>query len=167
MRFRTRLIFTYSLVVTGLITLVAFIFEIYNLKHLETLSRQDLDILSKNMSHQLDEIVRPMTFITEFLLSDSKVLSAITTLTRAERNGQTKVFITQAKQDIKIALSTYCNGVNFYRVSFFSEYGDLLSSNLQSPTIPDGEAAVTDIPGIARVDAAMGKAILLPAYDDP
>ncbi|MDR2068882.1 MAG: sensor histidine kinase, partial [Spirochaetaceae bacterium] len=86
----------YSLLVTVLIILIAFIFEIYNLKHLETLSRQDLDVLSKNMSHQLDEIVRPMVFITEFLLSDSKALSAITTLTRADRTGRGQSFVTQA-----------------------------------------------------------------------
>jgi two-component system sensor histidine kinase YesM len=157
----------YSLLVTVLIILMAFVFEIYNLKHLETLSRQELDVLSKNMSHQLDEIVRPMVFITEFLLSDSKVLSAMTTLARADQSGRGHSLIAQAKQEIRAALSTYCNNVNFHRVSFFTEYGDLLSSNLQAPTIPDGEAIVTGIPSIARVDAAMGRAILLPAYDDP
>jgi two-component system sensor histidine kinase YesM len=157
----------YSLLVTVLIILIAFIFEIYNLKHLETLSRQDLDVLSKNMSHQLDEIVRPMVFITEFLLSDSKALSAITTLARADRTGRGHSFIAQAKQEIRTALSTYCNNANFHRVSFFTEYGDLLSSNLKAHTIPDGDAAVTGIPGIPRVDAARGRAILLPAYDDP
>jgi two-component system sensor histidine kinase YesM len=146
---------------------MAFIFELYNLKHLEILSHQDLDVLSKNMSHQLDEIVRPMVFITEFLLSDSKTLSAITTLARAERNERGNAFITQAKQDIRTALSTYCNGVNFHRVSFFSEYGDILSSNLQVHTIPDGSADIDLIPGITGVDKAMGKAVLLPSYDDP
>jgi two-component system sensor histidine kinase YesM len=157
----------YSLLVTVLITLMAFIFEFYNLKHLETLTRQDLDILSKNMSHQLDEMVRPMIFITEFLLSDSKALSAMTTLAQADRTRRGHSFITQAKQEIRTALSTYCTEVNFHRVSFFNEYGDILSSNLKVPTIPDGSAAVNRFPGIARVDAAMGKAILLPAYDDP
>jgi two-component system sensor histidine kinase YesM len=166
-RFRTRLIITYSLLVTGLITITAFVFEIYNLKHLETLSHQDLDVLCKNMSHQLDEIVRPMAFITEFFLSDSRALSAITTLTRAERDGRGNPFITKAKQDIRTALSTYCNNVNFHRVSFFSEYGDILSSNLQVHTIPDGSAVISSIPGISWVDAAMGKAVLLPSYDDP
>lgn len=167
MRFRTRLIGVYSLLVTVLIILIAFVFELYNLQHLETLTRQDLDVLSKNMSHQLDEIVRPMVFITEFLLSDSKALSAMTTLARADRTGRGQSFVTQAKQEIRTALSTYCNNVNFHRVSFFSEYGDILSSNLQTPTIPDGNAAIDGFPGIARVDAAMGRAILLPAYDDP
>jgi two-component system sensor histidine kinase YesM len=108
-----------------------------------------------------------MVFITEFLLSDSKALSAMTTLARAERNGRGQPVIAQAKQEIRVALSTYCNDVNFHRVSFFTEYGDLLSSNLQKPTIPDGSAAIGSVPGIARVDAAMGRAILLPAYDDP
>jgi two-component system sensor histidine kinase YesM len=167
MRFRTRLIVTYSVLVTALITLVALIFEFYNLRYLETLSHQDLDVLSKSMSHQLDEIVRPMAFITDFLLSDSNALSAMTILTRVERDGQGNPFVTKAKQDIRTALSTYCNETNFHRVSFFSEAGDILSSNLQVPTIPDGSARLDGVPGIGLADRAMGKPVLLAAYDDP
>jgi two-component system sensor histidine kinase YesM len=167
MRFRTRLIFTYSLLVTSLITLLALVFEVYNLRHLEEISRQNLDILSKNMSHQLDETVRPMNFITEFLLSDSRTLSAIATITRAERVLGTSPFITQAKQDLRISLSTYCNDLNFHRVNFFSESGDILSSNIITRTIADGSARPASIPGIGMADAAMGKPVLLPPYDDP
>jgi two-component system sensor histidine kinase YesM len=167
MRFRTKLIFTYSLLVIILITLLALVFEIYNLRHLEEISRQNLGILSKNMSYQLDETVRPMTFITEFLLSDSRTLSAITTITRAERIPRNASFITQAKQDLRISLTTYCNDINFHRVNFFSEFGDLVSSNVTLRTISDGIARSANVPGIGMADAAMGKVVLLPPYDDP
>ena len=167
MRFRSRLILTYSLLVSGLIILLAVIFEFYNLRHLETLSRQNLDILCKNMSHQLDEIVRPMVFITEFLLSDSKTLSAISITARAERNNANSAFIAQAKKDIHTSFSTYCNGVNFHRVNFFSEAGDILSNNLLVYTIPDGEADLDKLPFISEVDEAMGKPVLIPIYNDP
>ena len=167
MHFRSRLILTYSLLVSGLIIILAAVFQIYNLKHLETISRQNLDILSKNMSHQLDEIVRPMVFITEFLLSDSKTLSDITIVARAERNSANSVLIAQAKLEIKSSFSTYCNDVNFHRVSFFSEAGDILSNNVYIYTTPDGEADPGTIPFIPVVDRAMGKPLLIPVYDDP
>ena len=167
MRFRRRLILTYSLLVSGLITILAVIFEFYNLKHLETLFLQNMDILSKNMSHQLDEIVRPMVFITEFLLSDSKTLSAITTITRAERNSANSTFIAQAKRDIRSSFSTYCNDVNFHRVNFFSEEGDILSNNLMVYTILDGEADMSEVPFTSLADNAMGKPVLIPIYNDP
>ena len=167
MRFSRRLVLTYSLLVSGLIAIMAVIFEFYNLKHMETLSLQNLDILSKNMSHQLDEIVHPMVFITEFLLSDSRTLSAITSLTRAERNSANSPFIAQAKRDIRASLYTYCNDVNFHRVSFFSEEGDILSNNLMVYTILDGEADLDKVPFTALADEAMGKPVLIPIYDDP
>ncbi|WP_148257841.1 sensor histidine kinase [Leadbettera azotonutricia] len=168
MKFRTRLILTYSLLFTIVLTLIAIIFETYNLQHLEQTTRLDLDVLSKNMSQQLDEIVRPMRFITEFLLSDSKTLSAITILTRADRSEPgAQVFITKAKADVTTALATYCNTANFYRVTFFSEYGDILTSNVMSNTIPDGYAQTDSLSSRERVDAAMGKALVLSPYDDP
>jgi two-component system sensor histidine kinase YesM len=167
MRFRTRLVFTYSLLVSALITILALAFEIYNLRHLETRSLQNLDILCKNMSHQLDEIVRPMVFITEFLLSDSNTLSAITALARVERNTANSSYIRQAKQNLRASLSTYCNSSNFYRVSFFSEKGDILSNNLQVPTTADGEADLGIVPLIPAADEYMGKPVLVPAYIDP
>jgi hypothetical protein len=59
-------------------------------------------------------LVAALIIITAFIFeiynlkhSDSKVLSAITTLAMAERNEQTKVFITQAKQEILTALASY------------------------------------------------------------
>ncbi|MDR1174011.1 MAG: histidine kinase [Treponema sp.] len=167
MHFRTRLVFTYSLLVSALITILAFAFEIYNLRHLETRSLQNLDILCKNMSRQLDEIVRPMVFITEFLLSDSNTLSAITALARVERNTANSSYIRQAKQNLRVSLSTYCTNSNFYRVSFFSEKGDILSNNLQVPTTADGEADPGIVPLIPDADEYMGKPVLVPAYIDP
>jgi len=108
-----------------------------------------------------------MVFITEFLLSDSKTLSAITNITRMERNEENKTFIVQAKADIRTSLSTYCNDVNFYRVNFFSEAGDILSNNLYVNTTPDGEADIKGIPFISLADTAMGKPVLTPIYTDP
>ncbi|WP_010261874.1 sensor histidine kinase [Treponema primitia] len=165
MRFRTRLMLTYSLMVTVIIVFIAVIFETYNLKRLEEINRLDLDVLSKNMSHQLDEMVRPMRFITEFLLSDSKTLSAITVLARTKRmEPGAQIFIANAKSEIRTALATYCNTANFHRVTFFSEYGDILTSNANIYTIPDGNAKPTRMDW---VDAAMGKAILRSPYPDP
>jgi hypothetical protein len=119
------------------------------------------------MSHQLDEIVRPMVFITEVLLSDSKTLSAINTIGRTERNSANSGFIAQAKNDLRSSFSTYCNDVNFHRVTFFSEAGDIFSHNLVVYTIPDGEADLEKVPFISLVDNAMGKPVLMPTYDDP
>ncbi|MDR1107068.1 MAG: histidine kinase [Treponema sp.] len=146
---------------------MSIIFEIYNLRYLEKTSYQHIDSLSRNMAHQLDEIVRPMIFITEFLLSDSKTLFSISTLARIERTEQNTEAFVQEKLNLSISLSTYCNNVNFHRVLFFSEAGDILSSNYRVYTIPDGSADIWQYPNISLINAALGKPVLLPPFSDP
>jgi two-component system sensor histidine kinase YesM len=146
---------------------MSIIFEIYNLRHLETISYQNLDNLSRNMSHQLDEIVRPMIFITEFLLSDNRTLSAITSITRRERTEQNIASLVQDKLALSINLSTYCNNINFHRIVFFSEIGDVLSSYYPAYTIPDGSADIWQYPDISLINATLGKPVLLPPFSDP
>jgi two-component system sensor histidine kinase YesM len=146
---------------------LAIIFEIYNLKHLEMISLQNLDRLCKNMAHQLDASVRPMVSITEFLLSDVKTLTAITTLAQAGRNGLNDIFISNAKDDIRHSLVTYHNRMNYYRVTFFDENGVIISSNFQVSTVPDGEANLSMTPYVGLAEEALGKPILIPSYNDP
>ncbi|MDR1903724.1 MAG: hypothetical protein LBQ88_15765 [Treponema sp.] len=167
MRFKTRLIVTYSIFVISLIMLMGFFLGAYQLKHLEEFSYQELRILAENMSHQLDEIVRPMTFITEFLLSDNKTLTAIIILGRVERNAVNNSFITQAKGNVQFAITTYCTDVNFHRVNYFSSHGDIISSNVREDTIPDGQADLSALPQLSLVDKAMGKPVLFPLCPDP
>jgi two-component system sensor histidine kinase YesM len=108
-----------------------------------------------------------MIFITEFLLSDSRTLSSVTTLARTKRaDRNTEAFI-QEKFNLSISLSTYCNDTNFHRVLFFSEAGDILSSNPHVYTIPDGSADIRRYPDISLINAALGKPVLLPPFADP
>jgi two-component system sensor histidine kinase YesM len=129
MRFRNKLILTYSVLVTALIVLASFIFGNYSYRQIERSSYRELQILAENLSHQLDEIVRPMAFITDFLLSDTRTLSAITILNRAKREGSALPFIGLAKIDLQSFLISNCSNSSFHRVNYFNFQKDFFSSN--------------------------------------
>jgi two-component system sensor histidine kinase YesM len=167
MHFRNKLIVTYSVLVTVLILLAGFIFGGYSYRHMEETSYQELRILAENLSHQLDEIVRPMTFITDFLLSDPRALSAITVLNRTKRVGSALTFIDLAKIDIQSILISNCSNRSFHRVNYFNVQNDFFSSSPLIDTIPDGFADVSGFPKIFEINEARGKPVLIAPFMDP
>ncbi|MDR3192243.1 MAG: histidine kinase [Treponema sp.] len=167
MRFKVRLFFTYSLLVTALIVLAGLIFRHLSYKRFEQIACQEIRILAESISHQLDETIRPMVFITEFLLSDTKSLSAITTLGRVPRREGGSRYIGEAKRDLASNLLTYVSDVNFHRINYFNSLGDILSSNGRREVVPDGSADLEWFHRLPLVDSAGGKPVLLPPYADP
>lgn len=165
MRFRTRLILTYSIIVIALIFVLMLLFRHYNVQQVEESSKRDLEMISQAVSYQLEEMVTPMIFIGDFLLSDMKTLSAINTLSQAERSGVAQLYIMQAKRDIQASLSTYCVNKNFYKVNVFSDSGDLVSSG-QISNINNPSTLLIQFPHLDKVNAAMGKNILLTPHTD-
>jgi two-component system sensor histidine kinase YesM len=110
-----------------------------------------------------------MVFITEFLLSDTKSLSAINPLGRVPRGEAPPPprYIGEAKRDLASNLLTYVVDVNFHRVNYFSSLGDILSSNSRRDVLPDGSADPGRFHRLPLIDAAQGKPVLLPPYADP
>jgi two-component system sensor histidine kinase YesM len=167
MRFKVRLFFTYSLLVVALIVLSGVVFGSFSSGYVEQMAYQEIHILAESISHQLDETIRPMIFITEFLLSDTKSLSAINTLGRVPRRAGGPRYIGEAKRDISSNLLTYAAEANFHRVTYFSSLGDILSSNGQLDVVPDGSADLSRFYQLPLINAAAGKPVLLPPYLDP
>jgi two-component system sensor histidine kinase YesM len=167
MRFRLRLLFTYSLLVMALIILFGLIFGSISYNHMEQIAHQEIQILAESISHQLDETIRPMIFMTEFILSDTKSLSAINILGRLPRQEEGPREIWEAKRELSTSLLTYVADTNFHRVNYFSSLGDVLSSNSQRDVVADGSADLGRFPRLPLIDAAQGKPVLLPPYDDP
>ncbi|MCL2146229.1 MAG: histidine kinase [Synergistaceae bacterium] len=165
MRFRTRLILTFSIIVITLIFGIMLLFGQYYIQEIKETSMRDLEMLSQAVSYQLEDLVSPMVFIGDFLLSDMNTLSAINTLTEAERFGTAQQYIMRAKHNIQLSLSTYCIDKNFYKVNVFSVYGDLVSSGSISG-IENPSALLEQFPDLDKIDAAMGKSILLPPHPD-
>lgn len=166
MRFRTRLILTHSILITIITVCLGLFFRVYMVRQLEASSRANLQRLSENISYQFDQMIWPMQFMSEFLLSDSEIIAAVRTLSNASRVGSDHEYIRSAKNQIQVSLSTYSIETNFYSVNVYNTTGDVIFSNCLRPTkvIPDLNDA---LPELSAVNRAMGKPVLVPPRSDP
>lgn len=166
MRLRTKLIASYSLIVLLLTIVLGAFFRQSSLRRLDENAFQELTTLSVNMSNQLDEVVIPMQFVSEFLLSDSGTLSALNTLQTADKGEIAQGHIMRAKIELRSSLVTYSINEHFHRVNIFTGNGDFLTSNVRLSSVPDGDANPARVPGVARADAQRGQAVLMPPHPD-
>jgi two-component system sensor histidine kinase YesM len=169
MRFQTRLLTTYSLLIILLVVVLAISFYSYSARVFETTTYANLSVIAEKMSQQLDNLIRPMDFVTTYLLSNGDFMSSMASLANLDRsNPRNLVYINEGWQTINATLLSYSIGKNFYSVNVFNRQGDFLSSNFSTHTsIRNATALALTDPWIERADAAYGRALILPPYVDP
>ncbi|HTO21053.1 MAG TPA: sensor histidine kinase, partial [Spirochaetia bacterium] len=86
MRFRTRLLLTYSLLVLLLVVALGIGFYRYSSTIFERNAYASLSALADRMSQQVDNLVRPMDFVTTYLLSNGAFMSAMASLSALDRS---------------------------------------------------------------------------------
>ncbi|HTP58950.1 MAG TPA: hypothetical protein VMM82_08535, partial [Spirochaetia bacterium] len=169
MRFQTRLLSTYTLLIVLLVVVLAISFSTYSARAFESTASTSLSVIAQKMSQQLENLIRPMDFITTYLLSNGDFMSSMASLANLDRRGSRNLFyINEGWQTINATLLSYSIIKNFYSVDVFNKAGDFLSSNFSTHgSIPDAPARIKAIPWTAPADAAFGRALLLPPYADP
>jgi two-component system sensor histidine kinase YesM len=169
MSFQTRLLLTYSLLIILLVVLISVSFYQYSSRAFEENAYDNLGVISGKMSQQLDNLVRPMDFITTYLVSSSGFVSSMATLARLDKDDSRNLeYINDARANITSSLLTYPIDKNFYRVSFFNKIGDYLSSSFTERfTITDAKERAESLFWTADADKAKGRAVIIPPYNDP
>jgi two-component system sensor histidine kinase YesM len=169
MGFQNKLLVTYSIIVIALVVTLGVFFYKQSSNEFEKNAYSNLTVLSDKMSQQLDNLVHPMDFITTELLSDDKIISALTSLATINRNIPINMsYIIEARQNIYLKLQTYSIDRNFYRVSFFNKMGDFLTSNFRIASENDGRNdMINKLNWIKKADDAKGKIVLVEPYNDP
>ena len=124
--------------------------------------------MGERMSQQLEELVRPMEFLSLHFIADFDALDAINTLTSADRSNETGMgYVTRAKAVLQRRLYAFSIDKNFSRVSFFDPLGDFITSAYRIKS--KGEYA----PGsyieayLQRSTDLKGKPMLIPTHPDP
>lgn len=167
MRFRNRLIFTYTAVVIIFASVLGLFFRQYILRQQDKSIYLDLQARAKNFSQQLDTTVQSMEFVMDHLVSDSEILSAMNILANDDRSDLARSYISQAKRTVASSLTTYHILEYYYRVSIISPFGDFITSNPRLDSIGDGEALPTMLPELDLVEANIGTAVLSIPRPDP
>lgn len=168
MRFESKIFFTYSILILLLVSSLTIGVHHYVIEQTKEKAIQTMESTSEKNIRQLEELIRPMEFITDFLLSDMDVLSSMGTMAVIDSTTKQNLEYKEAARiTIRHALYTYCIMENFYRVSYFNDRKDFITSNFQVKTIKESEFDFSVIPWIEDARALRGKTIVGGAYLDP
>ena len=169
MRFQTRVLFTYSLLIFLLVVALGIGFFLYTSRLFEENARANYTLVADNLLEQFDNQFRSMEFLETNLISDSSFKSALDTLGSLDRaNPLNNVDLNDAVTYLRSSVVTYSAIKNFYSVNIFNKHGDFFSSNfLEHNTVLGVADTVARIPWADRAVKLSGRRLLLPPYLDP
>lgn len=168
MRFERKIFFTYALLIIILVTALGIGFRFYMFHQNVKRTIENMQAMVEKNAQQMDEIVRPMKFITDYLLSDMDLLSAVSTMATVDKHTpQGMEFREEAKNNLRNALYTYTILENFYRVTYFNEKKDVFTSNFFVQGKDPGDVSFSSIPWLDAARKIRGKPFLSGAFTDP
>lgn len=168
MRFQTKLLYTYSLLIVLLVAVLAVLFYRYSSDIFEKNASGTYELLCTKLGQQIDNVIRPMDFISTNLISDASFKSALASLGSLDRKSAgNSYFTTEAMQTIRSLLSSYSIYKNFYAVVVFNDKGDFFSSNFRDhrslSITPD---MIARLPWLRRAAEASGRSVVVSPYED-
>src|SRR5690554_2900045 len=108
MNFQSKLSLAYLLLILILVIILGMIFYVSSVNALEKNACTNLGVLVDKMSLQLDNLIRPMDFISLNLLSNGEFFSSMKSLVAVDRNRvENQRFINDAYVKINSALLNY------------------------------------------------------------
>ena len=120
MKFRTKLILGFSVVIFFISTILGIVCYNYNFRRLSEKAAQNLKLYSRQTASNVDFTIDSMKHVTDYILSDQDMLNAMKTLPKYYENGSFSVGRTIVHNDLLDALNSglamYYINRNFYRV---------------------------------------------------
>lgn len=166
--FQMKLIATYSILIVLLVVVLALLIFSYSSKVFEQSSRQTADLLVENLNDQLENLIKPMDFILNDLISDASFKSSLFILDALEKNPENKDFISEAEHAIRKQLFTYSIFKNFYALTVFNRRGDFFTSNFIEHYSTSSSVGLFDsLPWMDSARVAAGAIITVPTAADP
>ena len=167
MHFRTKITITYSVLILLLAFILGIAYNDHNIKLYEKNEYANLEMMTEKISQQFEENVKPMEFITEYILSDIEVLDALVTLASADPASQlSSTYIKKAKEKIRLKLNSYYITKNFYRVLVYNSMGNVVANDDYSDKLTDKTIKPEDLKWISQVNHQKGKPILIGVHKD-
>ncbi len=168
MGLQSKLITTYSAFIILLIVVISLCFFYYNVRDFEKKAYGSITDLSKQISQQLENIIRPMDYISIDILSRTDFMSAAATLAYMDRNDTENTnFINESITTIKDSINRDSIVRTVYRVSVFNTKGDFYTSNYKVES--DGSGIPEKINSLEWLEKAFkkdGHMYLAPPHKD-
>lgn len=165
MKFRTKLIAGFSCVVFLMSVILGMVYYQYDSKRLVEMRQQNLSFYAQRMAASIDETIDSMKGISDFILSDQDMLSAIQSLPSYHKRGD-ELEQKNQMEVLKSGISLYYIARNFYRVIIFNELGDVATSTNTGSLIIDKNRELSEISWLDEAQERKGKVLLLPLHKD-
>ena len=170
MKFRTKLILVFSIVIFFISAILGIVCYNYNSKRLSEKAAQSLKFYSRQTAANVDFTVDSMKHVTDYILSEQDMLYAMKTLPKYYEKGNYGFGKTIKHNDLLDTLNTglamYYIDSNFYRVIIFNEFGDVASSTNNGSKLTNKARNTSDIKWLDSAARMHGKPILIAPHMD-
>lgn len=170
MKFRTKLILFFSIVIFFISAILGIVCYNYNSKRLSEKAAQSLKSYSRQTAANVDFTVDSMKHVTDYILSEQDMLYAMKTLPKYYEKGNYGLGKTIKHNDLLDTLNTglamYYIDNNFYRVIIFNEFGDVASSTNNGSKLTNKARNTSDIKWLDSAARMHGKPILIAPHMD-
>lgn len=170
MKFRTKLILGFSIVIFFISAILGIVCYNYNSKRLSEKAAQSLKFYSRQTAANVDFTVDSMKHVTDYILSEQDMLNAMKTLPKYYEKGNYGFGKTIKHNDLldtlNIGLAMYYIDSNFYRVIIFNEFGDVASSTNTGSKLTNKARNTSDIKWLNSATRMHGKPILIAPHMD-
>ena len=170
MKFRTKLILFFSIVIFFISAILGIVCYNYNSKRLSEKAAQSLKFYSRQTAANVDFTVDSMKHVTDYILSEQDMLDAMKTLPKYYEKDNYGLGKTIKHNDLldtlNAGLAMYYIDSNFYRVIIFNEFGDVASSTNNGSKLTNKARNTSDIKWLDSAARMHGKPILIAPHMD-
>lgn len=165
-RYRTRMILLYTVLVLLLSLSVGIFYYNYSVARFYDNEQQSLSFYAEDVSRQFDSTVRMMDLAIDTLIYDIDVVEALRNCAIAGRNSAyPDTYRDEALSTLhsRIYESSY---TDFYRVIIFNRYGDVVANRHNGIRAINPSADWQGIPWLDKVTGTSGKNVLIGLHQD-
>lgn len=165
MKFRTKLIIGFSIVVFIVSAVLGVLYFQYNTRRLAERENQNMRFYAEQLGYSIDNSLDAMKRTTDYILSDPDMLNAIQTIPVYRERGDD--YHLGEMLDILTAGVTldYINK-SFYRIIIFNEWGDVACSTNVGDMIIDKGRDVSEISWLDEAAEQYGQPVVVAPHKD-
>lgn len=163
--FRKKIIFSFSILVFIISLFLGIVYYSYSVRNLLDSTKKDMNYVSTQMCNNLSDSIEDMKHASDYLLSSDDTLDAMKNLSFYKKTGMDVEWESAIAAIERSICIDYFNR-NFYRVIYFNEVGDILSSTNVSERTVNREKDVSEISWLDEAAARKGKMLVLGPHKD-
>lgn len=167
MRFQKKITFVFLIFAVLTAIILGIIYYIYDSREYLNNEYANMNVSSKMVSQQVDDMIQKMVDISDYILSDPDVLDAIKILSGGTSGAPDPDSIISSSIDtVRESINTYYIWKNFNRVVVFNQSGTVIAGRNVSDRIIDPTVTIDDLDWIGQAQGLKGEPVVIGAHVD-